>query len=774
MGMKRVFVEIEGLVEGVGFRPFVYRIAKEIGVSGWVKNDSRGVYVEVEGDENKINKFLNALYSSYPKAGEIFSIATKELPVKGDIDFVILPSTKSKEKFPVIPPDIAICDNCKNELLSQDNKRFFYPFINCTDCGPRFSIVEDVPYDRVNTSMRYFEMCDFCRNEYEDVVNRRFHAQPVACFECGPWLELFDSSMNKVSKDYPKAEGERREYTISLIKEVAKIVNEGKIVALKGIGGFQLICRADDDNVVLELRKRKRRDEKPFALMFRSIDDIEKYCYLSEREKKYLTSYISPIVLLKKKENTRISKFVSPRNPFIGCMLPYSPLHILLMEEIKLPIICTSANLSDEPICIDNNEAFERLKGIADYFLVHNRKIVRHVDDSVVKITPFGNEIIIRRARGFVPKPIVLGRKLPPILAVGGHLKNTIAVSVDNYVILSQHIGDLETFESIKAFERSIYDFLKFYDIKPKYIVSDLHPDYISTQFAEKFSEEKGIEHIKVQHHFSHILSVMAENNILDEDVIGVGWDGTGYGVDGEIWGSEFMFVSNGSFERMYHFLPIPLIGGEKAIKEVYRIGIGLLLLSSLTDEAKKIFGNEENFKQITEMFYKRLYVKSSGAGRLFDGVSSIIGVSRYSNFEGQSAMELEFLTYFSSDKVEDTYEYEVSKDIIDWRKIIVGITEDIRKQVPPEIISVKFHNTIVRIIFDCVVKISGLKRCNKVVLSGGVFQNGFILDNIIELLTYNGFEVFINRKVPPNDGGISLGQVVYPYFKFKLPSRGE
>lgn len=765
--MKRFLIKIEGLVEGVGFRPFVYRVAKDLGLGGWIKNNTYGVEIEIEGKEDKIDIFLKTLREKKPKSSEIFSIKVSEIMPLEENEFKILPSSEGNSKLPVIPPDLSVCDNCKLELLNPEDKRYLYPFINCTECGPRFSIIEDIPYDRENTSMKEFKMCEICRDEYKNIFNRRFHAQPIACFECGPHLELLDNNGKKLINEYPEKETERRKYSQEIIKKTSQLILEGNIVAIKGIGGFQLVCRADNDEIVKKLRQRKRREEKPFAVMFRNLEEIERYCYLSEREKELLTSYISPILLLKKKDNIPISEYVAPRNPFLGCLLPYSPLHILLMEEIKTPVIFTSGNLSDEPICIDNQEALERLNSIADYFLIHNRKIVRHIDDSVIKITPNGNEIIIRRARGFVPKPIIIEKELPITLAVGGHLKNTVALSINNYVILSQHIGDLETFESIKAFEKVIKDFLRFFDVKPEYIISDLHPDYISTQFAEQFSEENNVKLLKVQHHLAHILSVMAENHILQEDIIGVSWDGTGYGLDGEIWGSEFFYISKGNFERIFHLLPIPLIGGEKAIKETFRIGIGLLLSSEVRKEVDKIFGSIPTTQYIIKMYDNGLYVKSSGAGRLFDGVSSIIGISRYSNFEGQSAMELEFKLYSSKTlTLTKHYSYNIRENIIDWRPMIKEIVEDINNSIPQEEISIKFHNTIVKIITEAVEKISIVKNCKKVVLSGGVFQNSFLVDKVIEHLEERKFKVYLNKQVPPNDGGISLGQIVYPYFE--------
>jgi len=765
--MKRYLIEVRGLVEGVGFRPFVYRTAVKYGLKGYVRNDSTGVFIEVEGKEKELNSFIQSLKDDKPRASEIHFINVKELEPLGYDNFKIEKSSESDEKLPVIPPDLGICEECKSELLSLNDKRYYYPFINCTDCGPRFSIVKDVPYDRINTSMSVFKMCEYCKNEYEDIMNRRFHAQPVACFDCGPIIELYNSNKERVIK-LPEnfSEESLRDYTKKVISTVQNLILEGRIVAIKGVGGFQIVCRADVDDVVLELRKRKRREEKPFALMFRDINEVRKYCHLGEREERLLTSYISPIVLLKKKDSVKISDYVSPRNPFLGCMVPYSPLHVLIMDGLDIPIVCTSANISDEPICIGNEEAFNRLDGIVDFYLLHNRDIVRHVDDSVLKITPKGNEILIRRARGFVPSPIVFDEELPDVLALGGHLKNTIAVSTKNYVILSQHIGDLETFESINAFNRSIDDFLRFYNIKPNYIVCDLHPDYISTKIGEELAEKLDVKLIKVQHHLSHTLSCMAENSIINEDVIGVAWDGTGYGFDGKIWGSEFFVIKGNEIKRTHHLLPIKLLGGEKAIKEVYRIGLSLLLDSSFSDSEVKEFFNEfvntGVINTLISMYKGGVYVESQGVGRLFDGVSSIVGISHKSTFEGQSAMELEFESLLYDEEVNEVYGFKIVDGVIDWREMIKGIVEDLRKGVPRGYIGKKFHNTLVRIVEVVVKELSNFSGIRNVVLSGGVFQNSIILDKTLEVLESEGFNVFVHKKVPPNDGGISLGQIAY------------
>ena len=527
----RVKITIHGAVQGVGFRPFIFRLASELNLKGFVLNSSAGVQIEAEGEKYILDSFVLRIEKEKPKAAIINSLEFSFLDETGFNKFEIVKSNDADEKTTLIVPDIAVCDDCLNELYDPNDRRYLYPFINCTNCGPRFSIINSLPYDRPNTSMYEFEMCDDCRKEYEDPANRRFHAQPVACPKCGPHIELWDSSGNLISKNH------------STINNAIEKIKEGKIIALKGIGGFQLIVDATDIKAVDELRIRKHREEKPFAVMFPNIESVKEICVVNDFEERLLLSPEAPIVLLKKHVNKDIEKIISPSvapgNPYLGVMLAYSPLHHLLLNELGKPIVATSANISEEPIIIDENEALNKLKNIADYYLVNNRKIVRHVDDSIVRVI-LGREMVLRRARGYAPLPIqnkinLNGNK---ILAVGGHLKNTIALSVGNNIFSSQHIGDLSTQEAEKTFEDVINDFEKLYEVKTDNIVSDLHPDYISTKFAK--TKNKNLT--QVQHHTAHIAACVAENQI-DDEVLGVSWDGTGYGTDGNIWGGNFSHI---------------------------------------------------------------------------------------------------------------------------------------------------------------------------------------------------------------------------------------
>ncbi len=760
--MKRYLFEVRGIVQGVGFRPFIYRIAKSIGVTGNTKNDSKCVYIEVQGEDYVISLFKKKLLDEYPKAGEIFEIVEKEIDViLGEKDFTILESSKADQTFPVIPPDIATCKDCIAEIFDRSQRRYLYPFTNCTNCGPRFSIVLDIPYDRCNTSMKDFEMCEECEREYKNVLDRRFHAQPIACPKCGPHILLLDANGNRLvefQEDYC-------EYNWNVIEKLAELIKCGYIVALKGIGGFQLLCDATNEKAVLNLRSRKHREEKPFALMFKDLDHVKEYVYVSDIEEKWLTSYIAPIVILKVKNWGDISRNVSIRNPYLGVMLPYSPLHHILMRTIDIPVVCTSGNLSDEPICISNQEAFDRLRGIADYFLVHDRNIVRHVDDSVIKVTPEGREIIIRRARGFVPKPIQIKGSGLKILAVGGFLKNTVSVSVDENIITSQHIGDLETLESINAFRRVIQDLLRFFNVRPDFIGCDMHPDYVSTNVAQEISNENKIKLVKVQHHIAHVFSCLFENGIYKpERVLGIAWDGTGYGIDGKIWGSEFFYINGNDVERLYHILPINLAGGEKAIREVYRIGVALLLQTGFdSDLIFEVFSTQKYVKNIVSMLKNGLYVESSGMGRLFDGVSSLVGISNYSNFEGQSAMELEF-SVDTTKRDFKSYSFDIRDGVIDWRPMVIEIVNDLRGKTSVGEISRKFHNTLVDIILSVVREQKERRDIQYVAISGGVFQNAYLLDRVITSLEKNNITVLYQRKFPPNDGGLSVGQIGYIY----------
>jgi hydrogenase maturation protein HypF len=749
--MQRIRIIIHGAVQGVGFRPFVYRLAKEMKLKGWVLNSSQGVFIEAEGFKEVLDNFLLRLEKEKPPRSFIQSLEFSYLDPAGFNDFNIRISDDEGSKSVLILPDIATCPDCVNDIFDPDNRRYLYPFTNCTNCGPRFSIIEKLPYDRNNTTMKKFIMCEECKEEYEDPLNRRFHAQPNACPNCGPHLELWNIK-GKVLVTHHDA-----------LKQAVDEIKKGKVIALKGIGGFHLIVDARNSEAVELLRKRKHREEKPLALMMPDEETVKIYCEISDFEKRLLHSPESPIVLLKRHEDSSdISESIAPDNPYLGVMLPYTPLHHILMKELGFPVVATSGNISDEPICIDEKEALTRLKGITDAFLVHNRPIKRHMDDSIVRII-LDREMVVRRARGYAPLPIQIKESKGSTLAVGAHLKNTIALSVSNNIFISQHIGDLETKEAYSAFENVILDFENMYDLQPTDAVCDLHPNYISTHYAQN----SNLPVTSVQHHYAHILSCISENEV-EGNVLGVSWDGTGYGNDGTIWGGEFLKVDGSSFKRFAHLRQFRLPGGEIAIKEIWRTAAGLLY---------EIFGEKypENkimsFKDIPvtklSMMNKMLEQKinspvTSSAGRLFDAVASIIGVSQYSHFEGQAAMMVEFSAELEISN--EVYHFRILgnsegkevKYILDWEPMIKEILNDVKNKLNTEEIAAKFHNTLSDMIVE-VVKRSGER---KIVLSGGCFQNKYLLERTVNQLIEKGFYPYWHQRVPTNDGGISLGQV--------------
>ncbi len=752
---QRLKVVVRGAVQGVGFRPFIYRFATEMDLRGYVLNSTSGVMIEVEGGKEILDKFLFRIKKEKPPASIIISLEFSFLDPVGFENFQILESDSKEKISTLILPDIAICDDCKREMLDQNDRRYLYPFINCTNCGPRFSIIEFLPYDRPNTSMKNFEMCDNCKREYNDPANRRFHAQPIACSECGPHIELWNK--------HGKVLAQRNE----AFQKSVELIREGKIIALKGLGGFQLVVDAQNTNAVQRLRKRKRREEKPFALMFPTLNEVKKVCEVSKFEERLLQSSESPIVLLKKikqqtKSNGReISESVAPNNPYLGVMLPYTPLHLLLFRELNFPIVATSANISEEPIVIDEHEALKKLSGIADYYLVHNRPIVRHVDDSIVRIVR-DREMVMRRARGYAPLPVTINMHheesgTKNILAVGGHLKNTVALLVGKNIFTSQHIGDLSTAESFNTFEKVIRDFQTLYESSDFVAACDLHPDYVSTKFAkEKFNDV-----IQIQHHEAHIAACRMENQV-EGYALGVSWDGTGYGYDGTIWGGEF-FITNdqGDYQHFAQFKKFHLPGGELAIKEPRRSAIGILyeiFRDNLFDQDIELVNqfSAQELKLIRQMLEKKINSPlTSSVGRLFDGVASLLGIKQKLNYEGQAAMMLEF----SADENElVSYPFEIADAeplLIDWRPIIKEIMSDCGKNSVGKI-SARFHNTLAEIILE----VAKRSKLNKVVLSGGCFQNAFLLNRTIEKLQENNFSVYWHQRIPPNDGGIAVGQI--------------
>lgn len=777
---SRLKLRIRGVVQGVGFRPFVFRLASELQLRGWVTNSNEGVLIEVEGTGEALRNFLLRIEKEKPPRSFIQSLESSWLDPAGYSDFTIKPSESGGSKTALVLPDISTCPDCLQDITEPNNRRYYYPFTNCTNCGPRFSIIEALPYDRANTSMKGFEMCAQCHEEYRDPSNRRFHAQPNACPVCGPHIELWEVDGTNIVAGAQAPTHTQPGYSEALIRYAATALLEGKILALKGLGGFHLMVAANDPPAVTRLRERKHREEKPLALMFPSLRSIRNFCEVSDLEERLLLSPESPIVLLRRLANSRLPEVIAPGNPNYGVMLPYSPLHHLLLAQLGFPVVATSGNLSDEPICINEREALERLKGIADLFLVHNRPIVRHVDDSIIRIIA-DRESVMRRARGYAPLPVSFQPSEPGrvVLGVGAHLKNTVALSVGSEAFVSQHIGDLETDAAYEAFRKVTADLEKLYESKPSLIVCDTHPDYLSTKFAQSIAspialglpaaatgERPGL--LKVQHHVAHILACMAENE-LAPPVLGVSWDGTGYGLDGTVWGGEFFVVSERECERAAHFRQFRLPGGEKAVKEPRRTALGLLYeifgpgLFEMRDLTPvKAFSNSELRSIKTMLAHKVNSPQTSSAGRLFDAVASLIDLRQQVRFEGQAAMELEFETQDSGSS--EAYDFPLEPasadcrhSTLNWQPVVEGILRDLRAKVASSLIATRFHNSLV----EGLIAVARRANESKVLLSGGCFQNRYLTERSISRLQEEGFQPYWHQRVPPNDGGISLGQIV-------------
>ncbi len=753
--IQRVRITIRGAVQGVGFRPFVYRLASEMDLKGWVSNSARGVFIEAESEKPQLEEFVLRLASEKPPRAVIQSLEFSYLDPAGYIGFEIRPSDPEGDRVALVLPDIATCADCLREILDPGDRRYRYPFTNCTNCGPRYTIIESLPYDRASTSMRLFRMCPDCEREYEDPRNRRFHAQPNACPACGPHAELWDRAGRVTAAAH------------DAVCEAARRIKAGEIVAVKGVGGFHLLADARSDKAVLKLRERKRRGEKPFAVMYPSMDAVTHECEVGRLEHRLLLSPESPIVLLRRTHSApgSVSEAVAPGNPYLGVMLPYSPLHHLLMREVAFPVVATSGNLSEEPICTDEHEALHRLQDLADLFLIHNRPIVRHVDDSIARVL-LGRELVLRRARGYAPLPIAIRRPVPGILAVGGHLKNTVALSVERNVFISQHIGDLENDESLEAFHRVIESLCGLYHSEPAQLASDLHPDYLSTRYAR--AQNRPVT--AVQHHYAHVCACMAENEI-EGRVLGVAWDGTGFGTDGTVWGGEFLLTDDTGYQRVAALRAFMLPGGEQAVREPRRAALGVLhaMLGDDLFEGHD-FPFMRSFKE-TELAVLRQMLRgrinspmTTSAGRLFDAVAAIIGLRQIVDFEGQAAMELEFA---AADAVDDAYPLSLpaldareSSDamlIFDWEPAVSEVVQDLRDGLPEGVISARFHNTLV----EAIVEIARRLGESRVVLTGGCFQNRYLTERAVRRLSETGFRPYWHQRVPPNDGGISLGQVI-------------
>jgi hydrogenase maturation protein HypF len=711
--VERLRVALYGAVQGVGFRPFVYRLAIQLGLNGTVLNSSAGLIVEVEGSRQDLDLFLQRLEAEKPAAAVVLARETSLLAPAGYTRFEILSSDEASERTTSILPDLATCPQCLAELLDPANRRFRYPFTNCTQCGPRYSIILDIPYDRPRTTMRGFELCPECAREYADPADRRFHAQPNACPRCGPQLSMG-------------------------IREAARAIQAGRIVALKGIGGFQLLVDALNEQAVARLRRLKHREEKPFALMMPALEMVREYCQVSPEEEAVLRSPAAPVVLLRPRGTPLLAPNVAHNSPYLGVMLPYSPLHHLLMRECPFPVIATSGNRSDEPIATGNDEAQARLGRIAEVFLMHDRPIARPCDDSVVRVTR-GRESVIRRARGYAPLPVRASRDLPSVLAVGAHLKNAVAIAVGRLVFLSQHVGDLDTLESRVAFERAIADLCRLYRFQPEMVACDLHPDYASTRWALS----SGLPLVKVQHHHAHVAACAAENDVTGP-YLGVSWDGTGYGLDGTVWGGEFFLAERGRFERIAHLRPFRLPGGEAAIREGWRSAASLLYETGGPEVVR-----DPVIRRMLERGVNSPLTTS--VGRLFDAVSSIAGIAQESRFEGQAAMLLER----AIGDLDTSECYPLAEG--DWAPLVDAVRCDVETGVPRDLIAARFHNALANWIV-AVARRAGLRD---VVLSGGVFQNGYLVERVASLLERRGCRVYTHQRVPPNDGGIALGQAV-------------
>ena len=740
---------ISGMVQGVGFRPFIYRQACLHDLKGEVANTASGVSIHLEGCKKNIDQFRHNLTLNLPPLARITDIIENQDVVRGCHGFSIVPSTAGPNRSTLISPDVSVCDDCLKELFDPSDRRYHYPFINCTNCGPRYTIIDDIPYDRPHTSMRCFRMCHPCQTEYDDPQNRRFHAQPNACSVCGPQICLRDAGGIPVPCESP-------------IEQAVLLLRQGNILAVKGLGGFHLTVDARNTSAVARLRGRKHREGKPLAVMSLNLFRIQEYADVLPEEAASLTSFQRPIVLLKKKDPFILSEAISPRSTLIGAMLAYTPLHALLLEQGFAALVMTSGNISEEPIAIGNMEAIERLSQIADNFLTHDRDIYLRSDDSLIRHAA-GTVRMIRRSRGFVPVPVFLRQSCPSVLACGAELKNTVCLTKGNQAFLSQHIGDLKNLATYDFFRMTIDHFQRILDITPELLACDLHPDYLSTRYV---MEQTGIRQVQVQHHHAHILSCMAENRI-DGQVIGLAFDGTGYGTDGAVWGGEFLIADERGFDRIAHLHYLPMPGGSAAISQPWRMAVSFLHAVMGDDMMGMELPLFRDMEEKKILFIRDMIVNdincplTSSMGRLFDAVAAITGICYYSSYEGQAAIELEIL---ADGSVSEAYPFEwaVSDGYqILPHPVIQAVIQDMHSHTPPAVISARFHQTIIRMTTELCRKIRRDSGLNRVVLSGGVFQNSIVLTGLSHELKSDRFEVFTHSLVPANDGGISLGQAI-------------
>lgn len=755
---ERLRLVVRGAVQGVGFRPFVYRLARERQLRGWVHNSSHGVVIEVEGERARLDDFRVALERERPPRAAIQGIEGSWLDAVGLPEFAIHESEVSEHPTAIVMPDIALCESCRGELLDPNNRRYRYPFINCTNCGPRYSIIDCLPYDRANTSMRDFVMCHACEREYHDPLDRRFHAEPNACPVCGPQVALWDATGAVVAtRD-------------AAVMAAANAIRAGKIVAVKGLGGFQLLVDATDEAAVRRLRERKHRDEKPFAIMCPDLECVQQHAVLGPDEARLLSSPEAPIVLVTARTDgpSHLAPSVAPGSRQLGVMLPYTPLHVLLMRDLRRPIVATSGNHAEEPICIDEREVVERLGGIADLFLVHNRPILRHVDDSVVRVVR-GRSLMLRRARGYAPWPLDLGHDAPPVAGLGAHLKNTVAISTGSHLVVSQHIGDLATARALEAFQAALDSLSRLYDVTPEAVAVDLHPDYLSTQHGRA----SGVPVFGVQHHYAHLAACMADNGLTGA-VVGAVWDGSGYGTDGTVWGGEFLRTTATGFERVACLRPFRLPGGETAVREPRRSALGLLLARAGDAPARwralqpQAFADDE-WRVLTQAVSRGLNAPvTSSIGRLIDAAVAIMGVRQVMRFEGQAAMQLEDLVDAS---VHDAYPFaltpaepawalgswEAPHLVVDWAPLVDALLADVEAATPVGTMAARLHNTLAEI----AVAVALAMGESRLLLTGGCFQNRYLTETTVAKLDTAGVRAYSHQRLPPNDGGIAAGQIV-------------
>ena len=749
-GIVAECIQVNGIVQGVGFRPFIFQLARTHRLTGEVSNISKGVRIHVEGPGSRIQSFKKDILSQAPPLSRIIEICAEKASVRGFVNFIIVQSTAGETRFTLISPDVSVCEACVREMRDPENRRYRYPFINCTHCGPRYTIIEDIPYDRPKTSMRRFSLCEDCLKEYQDPFDRRFHAQPNACAACGPKVTLLDHLGGRIATEDP-------------IKKAAELLSQGRILAIKGLGGVHLAVNALDETAVMRLRERKQREEKPLAIMAPDLDTVRTFAEMTPEETSLLSSPSRPIVLLTRRDGAFIAASVSPANRYLGVMLPYTPLHYLLFGHGFTALVMTSGNISDEPMCIENSDALVRLEGIADYFLLHDRDIYLRTDDTVLRHAA-GRTRVIRRSRGYVPVPVFLNRKIGNVLAVGAELKNTVCLTRGDQAFLSQHIGDLENQETFEFFTHTISHLKRILDIEPDAIAHDLHPDYLATRYA---SSLPGIPSIAVQHHHAHIRSCMAEHRI-DGPVVGLAFDGTGYGLDGNLWGGEVLLTQATGFTRAAHLAYTPMPGGAAAIRHPWRMGVSYAYhtLGEGFRESGLGFAEKRGAKDIDillGMIQNRLNSPlTSSLGRLFDGVAALAGIREEAAFEGQAAMMLEMAA--SGDIHQKPYDFSWTDDHprrILIHPIISGVLRDVKLKVSPKTISARFHATLTRLFTELCKELRRETGLDRVVLSGGCFQNILLLREFIETLTGEGFTVFAHEQVPTNDGGISLGQAV-------------